>query len=1127
MNIESKKFLYNQLKEISRISFDKENVMPEEEFYSLTDKKLIEYVFKYRDRQRVYMNGKLARAYIELPDCDLEGWNMEGIELSRFVPGIIENGEIRKSKINLRNTGAIVNLSTVFHNEERITENGYEYITDLTGCDFHGCKIYGRTQEEMKQYSEDSRVRYIFKGKDVLDEQYVKRRRLHTLSPEQKKVSDYIYGRLIDKLSLSFSLRKEEEVDLTDYDFSGLSEKEIAIIMRNLQGFKINMSFTGINTNKFGKETRFSQIKSLHDAVKMGNSEFVQDFIDTYPDRSFVARFVESEYKKGRQTYGALKKYNVSEEVLKKYADYEYEKNPETFSTENYRYLTTPVFKKIMLEALEQGDYSKILSNSKNMPRQLAAEIVSKALKLDAEDFLKEFMNLPSLRYFTSCFIEIYNKKGLDFIPEILRNNELYEYALLKESRKGNMDFVYQNIMHVSRATISRVIVEDCRRGNIEFAKKYFEYTPDELKEAIIIKAYEEKDIEFVGRNLDKIKGKKDRAQIMINVSKNNSEDFYAIVEMLPQNIINELALEFSEERKTTELKICWSMLPLTLQKQIAKQQKDVGNEAFFRDMAFQGETNELLIDELVTQKQLEEYIKKGSKNGNLLVRFISLYPDKIDVIKRLIQAGDNVNGKRKFEYGKTPIPILQLVLETEAKQVRGELLYELLKANVDTNVNVRMREDKKENGSYKTEIYQGSIGNSPTYKKLVSNVGFMRKFLRQEVNLDEQIIKKLENFLKENHRQPINMKLYEFSFRKIIFDYYKVTKMAFVHKHEIFLKPVELLYAQARFFRDIGKKIHSQNFWNTLGLSNKEFAEKYGHIIAKGYNGEPEKIEEVVTQMLIGMYPMPSNIMKFKKCVEGDREMILVNEDRKNGDLLRVYESGNVLEFTDGKVLPIEQRELLLEMLKSGYKAKLQDIDSEIERAERENAANEILKKLQDPRLKEKAKIYTAYSDGGAQTAKDGSDKTQIENKNAKVKYLVIDINGSTILEPFGQKNNATFLALNDEELETKVSKFGRKAALENGFFKIIHEGNNIDAYNYSSNHLVRILDMVIENKDRMFRILESVRNGGRKFCNLLTLESKFGAVRLAEEYNLSKEEILSVGLEEKMKEGDEIDEK
>ena len=318
-----------------------------------------------------------------------------------------------------------------------------------------------------------------------------------------------------------------------------------------------------------------------------------------------------------------------------------------------------------------------------------------------------------------------------------------------------------------------------------------------------------------------------------------------------------------------------------------------------------------------------------------------------------------------------------------------------------------------------------------------------------------------------------------------------------------------------------------NMNFMETVGLDTKEFVKKYGLIVAKGYNGESEDLENVVNQMLVGMYPMPSNVMQFKKSIEGDKKMILVNEDRRNGDLLRVYENGNVLEFTDGKVLPIEQRELLIEMLKSGYKAKTMEIDSEIERAQRESAANEILKKLQDPRLKEKAKIYTAYSDGGAQTAKDGNDKTQIENKNARVKYLVIDINGVTILEPFGQKNNATFMSLHDDELEEKVTKFGRSSALENGFYKIIHEGNNIEAYNYSSNHLVRILDMVIEDKDRMFKVLGSVKNDGRKFCNLLTLEAKYSAVRLAEEYGLSKDEILSAGIDENVREGVEIDEK
>ena len=69
----------------------------------------------------------------------------------------------------------------------------------------------------------------------------------------------------------------------------------------------------------------------------------------------------------------------------------------------------------------------------------------------------------------------------------------------------------------------------------------------------------------------------------------------------------------------------------------------------------------------------------------------------------------------------------------------------------------------------------------------------------------------------------------------------------------------------------------------------------------------------------------------------------------------------------------------------------------------------------------------------------------------------------------------------------------------------------------------------MIIEGKEKTLKILEAVKKDGRKFCNLLTLEAKYGAVRLAEEYRLGKEEILSVGeeLTDKVMEGEDKDEK
>lgn len=192
MNIESRKKLYNQLVQMSiqnQKQFAKK-ILSEEDFYRLSDSEALKYVFMYRDAQTEFIvDGIEYVSYIELPDMNLEGQDLSDLYLKNFILGeaiVDENGNISNitpSRVNLKNTGAIVDLSNMYPN--KIQKNKFSsqsLIIDFTGSNFEGCEIYGILPDE---YGEND-VSVV--GKEALDSNYLERRKNLHLSEKEKKL---------------------------------------------------------------------------------------------------------------------------------------------------------------------------------------------------------------------------------------------------------------------------------------------------------------------------------------------------------------------------------------------------------------------------------------------------------------------------------------------------------------------------------------------------------------------------------------------------------------------------------------------------------------------------------------------------------------------------------------------------------------------------------------------------------------------------------------------------------------------------------------------------------------------------------------------------------------------------
>lgn len=1070
ISIESKRILYNQLKDIEALS-KSEKLIKEEEFNLLTDIELIKYTFEYRDRQKIYL-GKNVKCYIELPDIDLEGNDLSNFEMSCFVPGIIKDGKIEKSKINLKNTNARINMSTIYHNEEQIHEDYYEYITDLTGSNFQGCELYGRSQAEVKKYSSDSRRKYTFLGVDKLDERYVERRKKHELTKEEQKKSDEVYNRLINEFSLYITLERNPKIDLTDYDFSNLPESKRDFILKELNRKRVNIEYTGLVKDRLGAENIYSLSESAKEALEIKDYDFLLKYLKVLPDKD---TYVYKLYVCGRLKIEDLEKYNISEESYRTIINKAYRKNPNNIPQKYWKYLEKEFFGERMYSEYKNKKYDIVLKNCEKIDSLAVRNIIFDAIATNKKEFLSSFLNMQS-RVASEVLSKVYEEYGMDMIPNKLRTGGFYSQIILVAYDKGNMEFVNQYFDKSSIKAKRRIIDEEVSKGKFELVKKEFSIASNQTKENVIRLEYQKGNKEFLHKNFKFLPTNESKAKLLLEMAEENLDDV--------NDIFNELS---------------------------SKVQKSIIKEIV------KFENNEIGAKVLDTLN----HKSKNRSSGKFLLDAVKTMSDK--EIRKLIELGENVNYSfTSKEFAK--VPLIKYVLGIKNVNRRNNILYELFRGNVDEKIDVEVKTNKN-------EIRTLRLDKTHQFLKLVSYKEMMRRFLIEEVKLSEDEISKIETTFQKFNKNLYDIKISDFYLKKIIFDKYNSSDLVFKDKTRILLNSVNSLYARSMFFKDLNIEIDENNFLNTMGLTNIKFAKQYGKFIVNRNEETDEEYSELIRRTLMEKFKMPQNVLEFKTNIYNreDKKMILVEENKVKGDLLRVYEKENEFLFSDSKVLPIEQREMLLDLLyKASNKSEMQ-IDSKEESAERERVAGEILKRLQDKRLQEPTRIKTVYSEGGALTAVKDNDKEDLKRNSAKVKYLLVDINGLIILEPFGQKNNATFITEKGEDIERRLSEYGRKEALDNGFYKVMHLENPNSGYNYGSDHILKILDMSIENKELLLKILNEVKKTGKKYCNLDTLEAKYSAVSLAKEYGLSKSDVMSVGVvkSEKKKKGDDKGEK
>lgn len=1105
ISVDNRKFLYSQLEVIAKDSSAKSPLISLELFLAKDDVQLIKYIFEFRKTHIVMIDGEKVEPYFELPDMDLSGLDLSEVEFAAFVPGIIKDGTIIKSKINLSNTNAIVNISRIY-NTDIIDHNGYrEYVTDLSNCDFRGCRIYGRTQEEIKKGKKD-KDKYTFIGKEVLDDRYLKRRACHSGIPTS--VAEEVYANLIDGRTISH-INENEEIDLTDYDFSNFSPSEITFIKNQLYRRKILIGFSGLEKNKLGSETPESLERTIKDAIKSEDNTTVRDYADRFSGAK-LSYLVDYLVERRMLTSRNVTNYITDRNMIEKVINGDFVRKPKTVPTSMYRYVKTEYL--VAAVGVDKTLDEKIIGYLQTTNDSLD-NVAKKILEREDKDIISSILKTRRVKN-VDTIIAIAEKHGIDIVPEELRTQTFYSKLILnslneKENKKAKKKSrIREPLMYLDKADLEvaeKVLDAEYKAGREKYLKMFFKLAKEQTRVSYMKQKIEESDSEFVEKNLVHIPIEViDYVfKLAFDMDAQMAKRAFGKIGISRQNRIVESILS-NKDSSAEKIDFVWAFASARAKERAINEAERSKNRTFLEKVNGSLTEKDKIQLGILTKKEAKAFISQGKPSK----KFVELMRGDCSItsLKRLIEAGIDIDATVCLK-GTRPQRIIEYAAKLMSFLRREEIMYELLKANVNVDFFVDWR---NRNG----EGFKGRFKDSNIFKSLPHHL-FVRRFLEEELNFTADEINKLNAFYKGYDIDFKALDFKELNLKKMIFDYCGVTNYAFRENQKLLLTASETYYSRLMFFRDCGIDVDDKNFMKTLGLTNAQFAKEYGRMIAIKGNKDNKEYDTLVRKTLVAKYPIPISPVRLDKKI-GEEKMIYIKEDRKNGNKVHVFSKENEFSFENSRVLPAEQRDLLLEMLEKMAKRNKGNLDEEYEMQERERIAGEMLKRLQDARLSKKARITTLYSGGGSLTSGTEKEKDAMKSKGAKVEYLVIDINGMIILEPFGQLNNATFVAMAEKGIERRLVEFGRKGVLDQGFYKVMHVKGGKPGYNYESDHILKILDMTIEDRDTLLKVLKNVRDvDGNQYCALNKVKRNYHTVRASKDVGLTKAEVLAVGKE------------
>ena len=534
MDIETKKKLYKQLVEMSKLNSKKyaKPLMSENDFYKLSLLDALKYTFMYRDSQTEFIvDDKECDVYIELPDIDLEGQDLNGVYLSKFILGEVtqRNGKIssiKKSHVILKNTGAIIDLSHTYPNSIHTEPNLKRYSIDFEGSDFTGCEIFGILPDE---YDDISNPISSIGVQDALDERYLQRRKRLHLSDKAKKVTDKAYKRLLDGKDFR-GMRYQDLIDLSDYDLMALSYKSLLhakskikntrqIILGEQYQNDVKKSYVNnprliedyelADDQKFF-ETNFGLFDSniQYDIImrqfRKGHTKFVEKCFNRVDKKTQMAILI-IEAENGNSSF--VKKFfydaldNIKAQIINRLVQSGY--NDVTFFHNNWKYIDADTRVKILFNNTNNVEFChRHLNDLDEKNRKNLLHIINRENERQRNDLIPFTTPTFSRQLDTKTINDIINnfKKGeysalkkhwID-IPENIQNK------ILDDILKNNIVELLESLRFSGTEAATKVAIYAFQNNNWNLFGRYCHDMDSTAFNELVSKKFAEKDRDFL-----------------------------------------------------------------------------------------------------------------------------------------------------------------------------------------------------------------------------------------------------------------------------------------------------------------------------------------------------------------------------------------------------------------------------------------------------------------------------------------------------------------------------------------------------------------------------------------------------------------------------------------------------
>ena len=722
MNIESRKKLYNQLVQMSiqnQKQFAKK-ILSEEDFYRLSDSEALKYVFMYRDAQTEFIvDGIEYVSYIELPDMNLEGQDLSDLYLKNFILGeaiVDENGNISNitpSRVNLKNTGAIVDLSNMYPNKiQKNKSSSQSLIIDFTGSNFEGCEIYGILPDE---YGEND-VSVV--GKEALDSNYLERRKNLHLSKKEKKVTDRAFERLRENKILS-GMKNQNLINFSDYDIACLSSSARVEIQKKKH---LNNHLSRIRGYEFKvKKDYFNNQELLENAYKNGNIKLFKDIISLLsPELQY--KYILLAFEEGLLDFNYLWK-KLDEKFKSVILSLEAEKGNANFVISNFQSANESVKPHIMSlicklaindldffgknwKYIDEQDRIKILRNNINDIRFVNSYIYQISDIKIREELIHAINTIINERKEKNERITLEENFR---ISEEQKKKEAYN--AFNRYKSGKEENIYKYFEFLNLEEQKFIVDTELERKNDFFFKKLFFYDEsDEIKSYIAEKSFERKDSEVFDKfcnSYDSIKFN----QILREKLENGEDDFLVKYVSLYRRTDMDIVTQVVEKEyvNNKNLKIvldCVNRIDINLVKKILKIEYKNNNLDYVKELienCMKDKVIEILkafrINDIykIFTKSEKEFINEfreqfdDSEDYNYSGEFIceELKSKNIDMdfVIRLIRNGALVNEPvlyKNSDGSKEYVSVLYSVMKVNDNKKRDILIRELINAGIN-----------------------------------------------------------------------------------------------------------------------------------------------------------------------------------------------------------------------------------------------------------------------------------------------------------------------------------------------------------------------------------------------------------------------------------------------------------